>query len=115
MSAATPGEIEVYCFYRQHVGPMMESAGLRVQFHYNQLPGIHFKVQPSEEYRRAILQGIEDGMAARFPHFPKTGSIWIKEITEHAVESCPAAFYRAGRLVVDQAYLIKQSRSALNE
>ena len=87
----------------------MESAGLRVQFHNNQEPGIHFRVQPPEEFRSAILKGIEDGMAARFPEFPNTGSIWITEISESETDSTVRAFYRAGRLVIDQAYSLKQS------
>jgi hypothetical protein len=86
----------------------MEGAGLRVQFHYNQKPGIHFKVQPREEYRRAILNGIEDGMTARFPDFPKTGSIWITEILDDEINSCERAFYNAGRLVIEQTHALKQ-------
>ena len=86
----------------------MESAGLRVQFHYNQLPGIHFKAQPHEEYRNAILKGIEEGMAARFPDFPKTGSVWISEIIDNQIDSCELAFYRAGLLVIEQAYSLQQ-------
>jgi len=86
----------------------MESAGLRVQFHYNQKPGVHFKVEPPEEYRAAILRGIDDGMAARFPDFPKTGSIWITEILDDKVNSCERAFYKAGRLVIEQTYALKQ-------
>lgn len=87
----------------------MEAAGLRVQFHYNQKPGIHFKVQPLEEYRSAILTGIKDGMAARFPDFPLFGSIWVTEITVDAVDSCEKAFYRAGRSVIDQAFSLAQA------
>jgi hypothetical protein len=113
MSSTTPGEIEVYSLYRKHLGPRMEAAGLRVQFHYNQKPGIHFKIQPrEEEYRNAILKGIEEGMAARFPNFPSTGSIWITEISEHEVDSCELAFYRAGRLVIDQAYSLAKQPSS---
>jgi len=81
---------------------------LRVQFHYNQKPGVHFKVQPREEYREAILRGIDDGMAARFPSFPSTGSIWITEVLEDEVDSNERAFYNAGRLVIEQAYALKQ-------
>src|SRR6266478_3226740 len=43
MPPATPGEIELYSHFRQHLGPRYEVAGLRVQFHYNQTPGIHFQ------------------------------------------------------------------------
>ena len=83
----------------------MEGAGLRVQFHYNQKPGIHFKVpQPCEEYHRAILNGIKKGMATRFPDFPTTGSIWVTEIFDDKINSSEVAFYKAGRLVIEQAY-----------
>jgi hypothetical protein len=103
-----PGKIEISCFYRKHLGPRMEAGGLRVQFHYNQIPGIHFKAQPREEYRNAILKGIEDGMADRFPDFPKTGSVWITEIFDNQIDSSKLAFYRAGRLVIEQAYSLQQ-------
>ena len=108
MPSTLPGEVEISCFYRKHLGPRMEAAGLRVQFHYNQIPGIHFKVQPREEYRNAILNGIDDGMKTRFPDFPKTGSIWVTDILEDEVDSCELAFYKAGRLVVEQTYALKQ-------
>src|SRR5688572_2136276 len=91
----TPGEIEMYSYFSQHLGGRFEAAGLRVQFHYNQTPGIHFKVQVSDEYRNEILRGIQNGMALRFPGFPTGGSIWITEVTEHEVDSCQRAFYRA--------------------
>jgi hypothetical protein len=108
MTPTLSGEIEVGCFYRRHLGPRMEAAGLRVQFHYNQKPGGHFKVQPREEYRSAILRGIKEGMAARFPDFPETGSIWIAAILEDEVDSCERAFYKAGRLVIEQTYALEQ-------
>jgi hypothetical protein len=108
MKSDLPGGYEVGCFYRQHFGPRFEAAGLRVQFHYNQKPGIHFKVQPREEYRGPILKGIEKGMAVRFPNFPSTGSIWITEILEDEIESSERAFYKAGLLVVEQAYALRQ-------
>ena len=104
--------MEVYAYFSIHHGPRLEAAGLRVQFHYNQTPGIHFKVQPREEYRSFIIKGIEDGMAARFPDFPSTGSIWITEITEDEINSSQQAFYRAGRLVIDQAYSLTQTAKA---
>jgi hypothetical protein len=108
MKSDLPGANEVGSFYRKHLGPRMEAAGLRVQFHYNQKPGIHFKVQPREEYRNAILMGIEEGMAKRFPTFPSTGTIWITEILDDEIDSCERAFYLAGRLVIEQAYAIRQ-------
>jgi hypothetical protein len=107
MTRSTPGEIEVCGFYRRHLGPRMEAAGLRVQFHYNQKPGVHFKVEPPEEYRAAILRGIEHGTAARYPDFPKSGSIWITEVLVDEVNSCELAFYKAGRLAVEQAYALQ--------
>lgn len=76
MSSIAPGELEVYSNFSIHLGPRFEAAGLRIQFHYNQTPGIHFKVPVSDEYRGAILKGIEDGMARRFPKFPDTRAMY---------------------------------------
>jgi len=102
----TPGEIKVTASYSRHLGPRFEAAGLTLQFHYNQTPGVHFKVDAPALYRNSILKGIEDGMASRFPNFPSTGSIWITEIIEHPVDSCEVAFYRAARSAVEQAYFL---------
>jgi hypothetical protein len=102
------GNMEVTCSYRIHLGPRFEAAGLRIQFHYNQAPGVHFKIRPSEEYQSAILKGIDEGMKARFPDFPKSGSIWITEIIEDEIDSSERAFYRAGRLAIEQAFAIRQ-------
>ncbi len=106
MSPASPGEVELYASFSQHIGPRFEAAGLRLQFHYNQTPGVHFRVPVSEEYRAAILRGIEEGMAARFPEFPATGSIWITEVTVHEVDSSQRAFYRVARSIIEQAYAL---------
>ena len=76
MPQKAPPEGIYYSFFSVHIG-RFESAGLRVQFHYNQIPGIHFKVDVSEEYKEAILRGLQEGLASRFPEFPKTGSIWV--------------------------------------
>ena len=76
---------------------------LRVQFHHNQVPGIHFKCEPPTEYANAILRGLEDGLAYDFPEFPSTASVWINEVIVHEVSSSEAAFYRAGLLVIRQA------------
>ncbi len=78
--------------------------------HYKQISGIHFKAVPPHEYRKAIVKGIEDGMTDRFPNFPKSGSIWITEITEDKIDSCERAFYKAGRAAIDQAYSLSQSK-----
>lgn len=98
-----PGEVEHYAFFNAHLGPRFQSAGLRVQFHYNQVPGIHFAVEPPAEYAEAILKGLRDGLIRYFPDFPDSGSVWVKEVTVHEVSSSQAAFYRAGLLVVHQA------------
>jgi hypothetical protein len=87
-----------------HLGPRCQAAGLRIQFHYNQVPGIHFKIEPPEEYRDSILRGLRDGLALRFPRFPSTGAIWVTEISVHPVDSSQQAFYRAGRMAIDQAF-----------
>ena len=112
MEPIAPGELELYSHYSIHLGPRFEAAGLRIQFHYNQTPGIDFKVPVPEEYRDAILKGIEDGMALRFPNFPPTGSIWILEVTDHDMYSSQRAFYRAGRMVIDQAYSLTETGKA---
>jgi hypothetical protein len=104
MPPVSPGEIELYASFSRHVGPTFQAAGLRVQFHSNQTPGIHFRVPVPEEYRTAILQGIHEGMAARFPQFPVSGSIWITEVTVHDVHSSRDAFCRVARSLIDQAY-----------
>lgn len=104
----SPGEVEVYAHFSKHLGPRFMGAGLKVQFHYNQAPGIHYKVAVNEEYRTTILKGIEDGMAIRFPNFPKTASIWITGVDEHPVDSSRFAFYLAARCVIDQAYSLAE-------
>lgn len=87
-------------------------AGLGLQFHHNQTPGIHFKTPVREEYREAIVKGIKDGMSIRFPDFPETGSIWITEVTEHTVDSSPMAFYLAARCVIEEAYALTHAKHA---
>ncbi len=109
MPPSSPGEIELYASFNQHLGPRFEAAGLRVQFHYNQTPGIHFRVPVSDEYRDSILRGIQDGMASRFPQFPASGSIWITEVTEHEVDSSQRAFYRVGRAIIEQVHALVTS------
>jgi hypothetical protein len=98
-----PGEVEHYAFFNQHLGPRFKSAGLRVQFHYNQVPGIHFKVEPPAEYADAILRGLRHGLDRYFPSFPLTGSVWINKVVIDEVSSSPDAFYRAAMLVIHQA------------
>ena len=108
-----PGEVELYGWYSAHLGPRYEGAGLRVQFHYNQVPGIHFKVQPPEEYHAAIIKGLEDGLRERFPEFPPHASIWILEVTAHEVDSSQRAFYRAARMLIDQAFTLARPEADL--
>jgi hypothetical protein len=98
-----PGEVEHYAYFSTHLGARFQSAGLRVQFHDNQVPGIHFKVAPPAEYEDAILKGLQDGLDRYFPEFPATASVWIKEIVVHEVYSSREAFYRAALLVIRQA------------
>jgi len=101
--------LEVYGSFSQNLGPRFMSAGLRLQFRYDQpAPGVHFKSTVSEEYKGSIIEGIKDGMSARFPDFPETGSVWITEATEHPTDSSPWAFYLAARCVVEQAYALTQ-------
>ncbi len=110
-----PGEVEVGSYFSMHLGPRFMGAGVKVQFHYNQTPGIHYQTSVSEEYRASILQGIQDGMAIRFPEFPNTASIWITEVNEHPVDSSQMAFYLAARCVIDQAYSLSLIRREYNE
>jgi hypothetical protein len=97
-------DAEYYAFFRIHLGPRFTAAGVGVQFHYNQKPGIHFKVEVREEYRRGILKGITEGLATRFPDFPSSASIWVTVVTQHIVDSSEDAFYQAARLAIEQAY-----------
>jgi len=106
MTPITPGEIELFTHYRRHLGPRFDRAGLRLRSHYNQQPGIQFHVPVSSAYRAAIIRGIEQGMAKRFPDFPTTGSIWVHEIVEDDVESSEHAFYTVARAAIEQAYTI---------
>jgi len=48
-------------------------------------------------------------MALHFPNFPANGSIWITEVIEHEIEACEAAFYRAARSIIEQAYSLVTS------
>ena len=66
-SYTSPGELEVSRSFSKHLGPRFAGAGLRLQFHYNRDPGIHFKTSVSDEYRNVILHGISDAMKERFP------------------------------------------------
>ena len=106
---ATPGEVEVHGTFSQHSGPRIVGAGLRIQFHYNQTPGIHFKADVPSEFREAILKGLRDGLRHRFPQFPESASIWITQVDAHDVDSSSMAFYRAARMVVEQAYSLMQT------
>lgn len=110
MAKDSPGEIEVYGYFSLHLGPRMQAAGLRIQFHYNQPPGIHLKVPVGDEYRGSIISGLRDGMALRFPAFPDSGSVWVTEVVEHPVDSSQQAFYLAARMTIDQAYSICETR-----
>jgi hypothetical protein len=106
MPLSHPGEVEHYAFFNAHLGPRFQSAGLRVQFHYNQEPGIHFIVQPPEEYADAIMKGLRYGLTRYFPNFPDSGSVWVTEVSAHEVDSSQAAFYRVGLLVMSQAFAL---------
>ena len=103
MPRSHPGEVEHCAFFRMHLGPRFQSAGLRVQFHHNRAPGIHFKVEPPAEYADAILRGLQDGLDRYFPSFPPTASIWINEVIVDEINSSSVAFYRVGLLVIHQA------------
>jgi hypothetical protein len=84
---------------------------LRIQFHYNQAPGVHFKVDVPEEYRGALLRGLEEGMSLRFPDFPDSGSVWIVHVDVDEIASSQRAFYRAARMIIDQAFSLVSRRT----
>jgi len=108
----TPGEIEIYGFFRKHIGPRFIAAGLGIQFHYNQEPGIHFKVEAPSEYSEAIIKGLRDAMRVSFPEFPSSASIWITRIQIDAIDSSWMAFYQAARMVIEQAFSTSQPDDA---
>ena len=103
MQAASPTDLELVASFRRHLGPRFEAAGLRVQFHSNQTPGIHVRVPVSEEYRASIVRGLQDGMASCFPHGAASACIWVTEVTDHEVDSSQDAFYRLARSIIEQA------------
>lgn len=112
MSRVAPSEVELSAFFRRHLGPRNEAAGLRVEFHYNQTPGIHFKVSAPKEYRDAITEGLKDGLAQRFPDLPATTAVWVLEVMINPVEASRHAFYCVGRMVIDQAFSLVESGAA---
>lgn len=98
--------MELFVSFARHLGPRFDAAGLRIQFHYNQEPGIHFRVPVSEWCRPWIEQGLKDGLARRFPRFPPSGALWVLEVVEDEVSSSPAAFYRVAVSAIEQAYVL---------
>jgi hypothetical protein len=116
MNIRFPREIEISGSFKKHLGSRFQSAGLRIQFHLNQIPGIHFKVPCKPEYKIEIINGINAGMEFRFPEFPLSASIWIVEILDHEVDSSQRAFYAVARMLIEQAYfLCKDSASIEGE
>jgi hypothetical protein len=104
----TPGELTIRSQFSKHLGPRFIGAGLTLQFHYNQPPGIHIKAETLPEYEQAILLGITDSMSLRFPSFLENGSVWVTEIVDHPVDSSQWAFYLAARSAVEQAYALAE-------
>lgn len=103
-----PGQVEIYGSFSKHLGPRFSGAGVGVQFQYNQEGGIHFKADVPSEYREAIVKGLRDTMAIRFPEFPSSASIWVTRVDAHEIDSSRAAFYQAARMVVEQAFSLSQ-------
>lgn len=111
-----PLQIEHLAWFRQHLGGRFRAAGLRIQFHDNQEAGIHWKVACPDEYRAAILQGLQEGMQDAFPQYLASNGVWITEVLADDVSSSSDAFYRAGLLVVAQAKaLLELSGRACNK
>ena len=99
--------MEILAGYNIHCGPRCEGAGLKLQLHGNQPPGIHFKVEPSEDgYRRGIEKGLHEGLELH-PSL-KAEAIWVIEIQEHPVDSSEHAFCRAARLAVEQVITMRK-------
>lgn len=86
-------------------GTFWEQA-LAFSFTTTRFQAFHFKTAVNQEYRDAILKGIQDGMAELFPNFPASGSIWIEKVYEHPVDSARIAFYAAARAAIEQAYSV---------
>ena len=107
-SSIIPGEVEVFVKFSKHLGGRFKGAGLGIQFHYNQEPGMHFKTDVPAEFREAILKGLRDAMSLRFPQFPASASIWITRVDADEVDSSWVAFYQAARMLVEQAYALTQ-------
>jgi hypothetical protein len=105
--------LEVYSYFRKHLGPRFAAAGIMLQFHSNQIPGIHFKAVVSEEFKEGIRKGILEGLSFRFPELTKRMSVWVTEVTEHPVDSSERAFYMAAHCAIEQAYLLTQTMQPL--
>lgn len=100
--------MEIYSYFTKHLGPRSMSAGLGVHFDENLgEPGIHFRATVSSEYQPAIVKGLEDGLAIRFPDSLNTASINIERADEHPFNSSQFAFYLAARCVIEQAYILR--------
>ena len=108
----SPGEVEVLVSFCKHLGPRFTAAGVGLQFHYNQTPGIHFKAAISEQFKQAVVRGIEEGLSLRFPEFPKTGAVWVTRVVEHEVDSTWNAFYLVAKLAIDQAFALTLTAEA---
>ena len=108
MSHDAPGELELAVSFRKHLGGHFAAASLRIQFHHNQTPGIHFKVAVPTEFQDAIRAGLRDGVAVRFPNFPANASIWVLDVEVDPVDSSWRAFYCAARLIIDQASALRE-------
>lgn len=111
----TPGELEVFASYRRHLGPRYEAAGVRLQFHYNQVPGIHLRAEVPVEYRDAIVDGIETAMSRRYPGLLSRASVWVVEIVDDEVDSSPVAFRRAAEAAIEQAYFLASTNGGSPE
>lgn len=113
-SPISPGEINLYGEFRKHYGPRFSSAGLGIEFHFNQEPGIHFKTEVPPQYRSAIERGLREALAHRFPQLPQSTSIWITRVDASATESSSIAFCQAAKMVVEQAYSLTKPIESIN-
>ena len=70
MSDGSPGELEVYGYFSAHLGPRSVAAGLRIQFLYNQSPGIHFRGSLRKSIETPLSKVFWMDWLCDFPSYP---------------------------------------------
>ena len=99
--------MEIYSYFKKHLGPRSMSAGLRLRFDEGHGdPGLRFGADVSHEYQAAIGKGLEDGLSIRFSDSRNTVSIRVESTDEDHVDSSEMAFYLAARCAIEQAFVL---------